>query len=66
MVAVPAAPAAAPAPVSQAIASVATQSSSHRSLWLWAVLLAGVGLMGFMAWVLLRGAKANASPPAPG
>ncbi|TMH36030.1 MAG: DUF3999 domain-containing protein, partial [Betaproteobacteria bacterium] len=64
-VAMPAASAAAPSPASQPNPAVVTRPSTHRSLWLWAVLLAGVGLMGFMAWVLLRGAKANASPPAP-
>ena len=46
------------APSSPASAAVAAPSS-HRAPWLWAVLLAGLALMGAMAWMLLR------RPPAP-
>lgn len=44
-----------PAPVASSAASAAAPSSvpSHK-LWLWAALIAALGLMGFMAWSLLR------------
>lgn len=44
-----------PAPVASIAASAAAPASvpSHK-LWLWAALVAALGLMGFMAWSLLR------------
>jgi len=44
-----------PTPVASRAASTATPSSvpGHK-LWLWAALVAALGLMGFMAWSLLR------------
>jgi hypothetical protein len=53
----------APAPVAsaapQAAASAPGSPAPSRKFWLWGVLLAALGLMGFMAWSLLRpgGAK---------
>jgi hypothetical protein len=48
--ALPVAAAAAASPVASAPAAVA----ADRSAWLWAALLAGLALMGAMAWSLLR------------
>lgn len=47
----PAAAASAPA---TATASAPATPAPSRKLWLWGVLLAALGLMGFMAWSLLR------------
>ena len=46
------APASTPAPVASAAAAAAQTSS--KAPWLWAALLAGLALMGAMAWSLLR------------
>lgn len=53
-------PAASPAPVATAGAT----ETPPRRFWLWGVLVAAVGLMGFMAWSLLRPARPTGSPPA--
>ena len=54
-----AAPAASPAVVASSKASAPTSSNSP---WLWAALLAGLALMGGMAWTLLRKPAARSAP----
>jgi len=58
----PAATAAAPVPAAAPAASApgATAAASSKP-WLWAALLGGVALMGFMAWSLLRGDKTESN-----
>ncbi len=57
VLAVPA-PAAVAASAAEASASAPAAPSSSRKFWLWGALLAALGLMGLMAWSLLRpGAK---------
>ena len=55
-------PAAAAAPPASAAASAVAPSAATP--WLWGALLAGLALMAFMAWSLLRGKKAE-SPTRP-
>jgi hypothetical protein len=63
----PAAPVAVAAPASTASAPAVPSSVSTHKLWLWAALVAALGLMGFMAWSLLRpaaaGSAAGSAPP---
>jgi hypothetical protein len=54
-IAPPVAAVAAPPSVPASAASPAAVSTASSKPWLWAALLAGVALMGFMAWSLLRG-----------
>jgi len=50
----PAPVAAASSPASSAASAAAATPEPSRKFWLWGVLLAALGLMGFMAWSLLR------------
>lgn len=50
----PAPVAAAASPASSVASAAAATPEPSRKFWLWGVLLAALGLMGFMAWSLLR------------
>ncbi|MGM9490136.1 DUF3999 family protein [Ideonella sp. YS5] len=59
-------PAASPAPVAAPppVASAPTPAVPARKLWLWGVLVAALGLLGAMAWALLKPATARSSKAA--
>ncbi len=63
-VVMPALPAVVAAPASAAASAAAPAPVPSRKFWLWAVLLGALGLMGLMAWSLLRPRPdANATKP---
>ncbi len=62
-IALPAPVVATPASAPASAASARAASTASSKPWLWAALLAGVTLMGFMAWSLLRGHDAAPKDP---
>jgi hypothetical protein len=55
------APAALATPAAASVTAPASAAPDSKPVWLWAVLLAGLAAMGFMAWSLLRKAPKQAA-----